>query len=45
MVKFTEILYTPQAVKNLLIVSRIVSKGAMMGDTKDKLPSRKMAST
>ena len=36
-VKFTEVLYLPQEVKNILSVSRIVSKGAMMGDTKCKM--------
>ena len=35
-VKLTKFLYVPQAVKNLLSVSMIVSKGAKMGDTQDK---------
>ena len=32
-VKLTEVLYVPQAVKNLLRISSIVSKGATMGGT------------
>ena len=35
-VKLTKVLYVPQAVNNLLSVSRLVSKVATMGDTKDK---------
>ena len=34
--KLTKVLCVPQAVKNLLIVSRIVSKGSTMGDTQYK---------
>ena len=36
-VKLTRFLYIPQAVKNLLSVSRIMSKGATMGSTPDKI--------
>ena len=35
-VKLTKFLYVPQAVKKLLSVSMIVSKGAQMGETQDK---------
>ena len=35
--KLTEVLYVPQAVKNILIISRIVSKGSKMGANKDKM--------
>ena len=35
-VKLTGVLYVPQAVKNLLSVSRLISKGATMGTTQDK---------
>ena len=41
MVKLTGVLYVPQEVKNLLIVSRILSKGATMGATQDKLTIKK----
>ena len=41
MAKLTKVLYMPQAVKNLLNISRLVSKGATMGDTQDKLSLRK----
>ena len=34
--KLKEVLYVPQYVKNLLGVSRLVSKRATMGDTQDK---------
>ena len=34
--KLTKVLCVPQAVKNLLIVSRIVSKGSTMGYTQYK---------
>ena len=40
-VKLTEFLYIPQAVKNRLSVSRIVSKGAMVGATQDKMIIKK----
>ena len=36
-VKITEVLYMPQDVKNLLSVSRLVSKGATVGDTRYKI--------
>ena len=36
-VKFTKVLYVPRAMKNLLRVSRLVSKGALMGATHDKM--------
>ena len=34
-------MYVPQAVKNRLSVSRIVSKGAMVGATQDKMIIKK----
>ena len=37
MAKLTKVLYVPQAVKNLLTVSQLVSKGATIGATKDKM--------
>ena len=40
-VKFTKVLYMPQAVKNILVVSRLVSKGATMGATQDKMIIKK----
>ena len=39
--KLNEVLYIPQAVKKLLSVSRLVSKGATMGATKDKITIKK----
>ena len=36
MFNFTEVLYVPQAVKNILSISRLALKGATMGVTKDK---------
>ena len=39
--KLTEVLYLPQAVKNILSVSRLVSKGATMGANKDKMIIKK----
>ena len=36
MVKLTKVLYMPQAVENLLSLSRLVSKGTTVGDTQDK---------
>ena len=33
MVKYTEVLYAPQVVKNILSISRLVSKLSMIGDT------------
>ena len=41
MVKWIKVLYVPQSVKNLLSISRIVSKGATIGDTKDKMTIKK----
>ena len=41
-VKLTKVLYVTQAVKNLLIVSRVMSKGANMGATQDKITIKKM---
>ena len=35
--KLTKVLYVPQAVKNILSVSRLVLKGATMGDNQDKI--------
>ena len=40
-VKLNEVLYVPQSVKNLLSVSRLVSKGATMGSTQDKITINK----
>ena len=40
-VKLTIVLYMPQAVKNLWSASRLVSKGATMGATKDKMITKK----
>ena len=40
-VKLTKVLYVPQAMKNLLIVSRLASKGATMGATQDKMIIKK----
>ena len=40
-VKLTKVLYVPQAVKNILSVSMIVSKGATMGATQDKIIIKK----
>ena len=37
----TEVMYVTQAVKNLLIVSNLISKGATMGDTQDKMTMKK----
>ena len=36
-VKLTEVLYVPQAMKNILSILQIVSKGAMMRATQDKM--------
>ena len=36
-VKLNEVLYIPQDVKNLLSISILVSKGATMGSTQDKI--------
>ena len=41
MVKWIKVLYVPQAVKILLSISRIVSKEATIGDTKDKMTIKK----
>ena len=40
-VKLTEVLYVPQSVKILFNVSRLVSKGATMGDTQYKMIIKK----
>ena len=40
-VELTDILYIPRAVKNILIVLRLVSKGATMWPTKDKMTINK----
>ena len=40
-VKRTKALYVPQAVKYIYIISRLVSKGATMGATKDKITIKK----
>ena len=36
-----KVIYIPQAVKNLLSIARLVSKGSMMGDTQDKMTMKK----
>ena len=36
MAKLTKVLYMPQAVKKLLSISRLASKGATMGATQNK---------
>ena len=40
-VKLTKVLYIPQAVKNMLSVSRLVTKGSKMGSPEDKTSIRK----
>ena len=40
-VKLTKVLYVPQAVKNILSVSRLVLKGSTMGDTQYKIIIKK----
>ena len=35
-VKLIEVMYVPHAVNKLLHVPRLISKGAMMGDTQEK---------
>ena len=40
-VKLTEVLYMPQDVKNILSVSKLVSKGVTMGPLRTKLSSRR----
>ena len=40
-VKLTEVLYVPQAMKNILKVSKLISKGATMGATHDKIIVKK----
>ena len=37
-VKLTNVMYIPQSVKNLLSVSRLISKVTTMGDNQDNLP-------
>ena len=41
--KLTEVLYLPQEVKNILSISRLISKGAMVGDTKNKMTFKKVS--
>ena len=41
-VKFNDFLYVPKAVKNILSVLGVSSKGATMGDTKDKTTRNKI---
>ena len=41
MVKLTEVLYVPQAMKYVFSVSRLISKDATMGSTKDKIIIKK----
>ena len=40
-VKLTKFLYVPQAVKNILSVSRFASKGATMGATQENIIIKK----
>ena len=40
-VKLTKVIYVPQSVNNILSVSRIVSKGARMGATQEKMITKK----
>ena len=40
-VKLNEVLYVPQALKNILSVSRLVSKVSKMGSTKDNTTIKK----
>ena len=40
-VKFTDVLYVPQSVKNILIFLGVVSKWAIVGDTKYKMTIKK----
>ena len=39
--KLTKVLYIPQASKSVLSLSRLVSKGAMMGATQEKMTIKK----
>ena len=39
--KHEKVLYIPQAIKNILSVSRIVSKGVIVGATQDKIIVKK----
>ena len=39
--KLTEVLYSPQVVKNILSGSRLISKRSTMGSTKDKMTIKK----
>ena len=41
MVNLNLVLHVTQAVKNMLIVSNMLSKGATMGDNKDKITIKK----
>ena len=41
-VNLTEVLYVPQAVKNIIRVSRLVSRVSTMGDSKDKTKIKKV---
>ena len=40
-VKLTKVLYAPQTVNNILSLSRLVSKGSLMGDTQGKMIIKK----
>ena len=39
--KLNEILYVPQAVKNIMSILRLISKGSTMRATKDKMNIKK----
>ena len=41
MVNWTEVIYVPQPVKNILSVPRLEYKGSTMGDTKEKITINK----
>ena len=40
-VKLNEVPHVPQVVNSILIVSRLISKGTTVGDTKDKITIKK----
>ena len=43
MVNLTKVLYVPQAVENLLSISKLVSNGATMASTQDKIITKRNA--
>ena len=40
-VKLNEVLYVPRSFNNLLSILRLTTKGSTMGDTKDKMNTKK----